>query len=203
MRGTYSFFRAIFRAIFSGVYRWNVIGRENIPDGEGIILCANHISNWDPMLLGGGIERQVHFMAKEEIFKVPVLSALVRDFGAFPVKRGAGDRQAIRKSMELLKEGKVLGIFPEGTRGKPGEMRKVLPGAAMIALKSGARIVPVAIIGPYKVFKPVTIIYGSPVDLSAAIVGKDSSERMQYAAEFIQSEIQKLMQVHKDGIRIR
>ncbi|AMA74741.1 lysophospholipid acyltransferase family protein [Aneurinibacillus thermoaerophilus] len=195
----YPFFRSLFRGIFASVYRWRVIGRENIPDGEGIVLCANHISNWDPVLLGCGIERQVHFMAKQELFKVPVLSWLIRNFGAFPVKRGAGDRQAIRKSLEVVNQGKVLGIFPEGRRNRAGagDVGKVLPGAAMIALKAGVRVVPVAIIGPYRLFRPITIIYGKPIDIVAEVAGKESGERTQYAAEVIRREIQALMDIHK------
>jgi 1-acyl-sn-glycerol-3-phosphate acyltransferase len=197
---TYPFFRAIFRSIYRGIFRWRVIGRENIPDGEGLILCANHISNWDPPLLGCGIERQVHFMAKEELFKIPVLSALLTSFGAFPVKRGAGDRQAIRKSLELVKEKKVLGIFPEGRRNRTGEatVGKVLPGAAMIALKAGVRVVPVAILGPYRLFRPITIVYGKPIDIMAAVAEQEGAARTQYAAELIQREIQALLDIHKN-----
>jgi len=196
---TYPFFRAIFRGIFAGLYRWRVIGQENIPDGEGLVLCANHISNWDPILLGCGTHRQVHFMAKAELFRIPVISWLITDFGTFPVKRGGGDRQAIRKSLEIVDEGKVLGIFPEGRRNRSGDgtVGKMLPGAAMIALKSKARVVPVAIIGPYRLFGRVTIIYGKPIDLNEAVAGKENAERTQYAAEIIQHEIQKLLDIHK------
>ncbi|MBN6188576.1 1-acyl-sn-glycerol-3-phosphate acyltransferase [Aneurinibacillus sp. BA2021] len=196
---TYPFFRAIFRGIFRGVYRWRVVGRENIPDDEGLVLCANHISNWDPILLGCGIERQVHFMAKAELFRIPGIAALITDFGTFPVKRGASDRQAIRRALEIVKEGKVLGIFPEGRRNRTGQpvMGTALPGAAMIALKSDAPIVPVAILGPYRLFGGVTIVYGKPVDLKAAVEGKGNAERTQAAADIIQHEIQKLLDIHK------
>ncbi|MFT9847541.1 lysophospholipid acyltransferase family protein [Aneurinibacillus sp. REN35] len=196
---TYPFFRRIFRGIFGGLYRWQVIGRENIPDGEGLVLCANHVSNWDPLLLGCGIERQVHFMAKAELFRIPGIAALITDFGTFPIKRGASDRQAIRKALEIVQEGKVLGIFPEGKRNRTGEpvMGTALPGAAMIALKSGARIIPVAIMGPYRLFSGIKIIYGEPVDLKAAVEGKGNAERTQAAAEIIQQEIQKLLDIHK------
>ncbi|WP_027417469.1 lysophospholipid acyltransferase family protein [Aneurinibacillus terranovensis] len=188
----YRLFRSFFRFIFIVFYRWNVIGRENVPQEEGIVLCCNHISNWDPMLLGSGIERQVHFMAKEEIFKVPIVGRLVRAFGSFPIKRGAGDRQAIRRSLEIVEEGKVLGIFPEGSRSKTGKPGKALPGAAMIALKTKVRIVPVFIKGPYRLFRPITIIYGRPVDLNDLVVGKSSAERTDSAAEIIMQEIKKL-----------
>lgn len=199
---TYPFFRGLFRGIFKGFYRWKVIGQENIPDGEGLVLCANHISNWDPVLLGCGIERQVHFMAKAELFRIPVISSLIKDFGTYPVKRGAGDRQAIRTSLELAKQGKVLGIFPEGKRNRTsqGNVGNILPGAAMIALKSGVRVVPVAIIGPYRLFRSVTIIYGQPIDLTAAVSGKETAERTQAAAEIIRSEIQKILDIHKPQV---
>ncbi|WCK56062.1 lysophospholipid acyltransferase family protein [Aneurinibacillus sp. Ricciae_BoGa-3] len=191
----YRFFRAIFRFIFAVFYRWNVVGRENIPDG-GVVLCCNHISNWDPMLLGSGIERQVHFMAKEELFKIPVVSQLVTAFGTFPIKRGTGDRRAIRRALELAKDNRVLGIFPEGTRSKTGEPGKALPGAALIALKSGAQVVPVYIKGPYKIFRPITIIYGQPFDLNERVMGKNNAERLDNAADIIMQEIKCLKQIH-------
>jgi 1-acyl-sn-glycerol-3-phosphate acyltransferase len=191
----YRFFRAIFRFIFIFFYRWNVRGRENIPDG-GIVLCCNHISNWDPMLLGGGIERQVHFMAKEELFRIPVVSQLVTAFGTFPIKRGSGDRQAIRRAIELAKDNRVLGIFPEGTRSKTGELGKAMPGAALIALKSGAQVVPVYIKGPYKIFHSITITYGQPFDLNERVMGKNNAERLDSAADIIMQEIKMLRQIH-------
>lgn len=199
--GVYTFWRTVARAILAGAYRWRVIGRGNVPDGEPLVLCCNHISNWDPIVLGSGLERQVFFMAKEELFKIPIIGKLTVECGAFPVKRGSGDRQAIRRALELLDGGHAIGIFPEGTRNTKadGTVHEVLPGAALIALKSKARVVPVAIMGPYRLFRPVTIIYGAPFDLTGKITGESNAERMQQAATIIQREIQALLDIHKNA----
>lgn len=198
----YRLFRSFFRAIFSFAYRWQVIGREHIPKEGPVILCANHISLWDPPLLGSGIERQVCFMAKEELFRIPVLSWFITQFGAFPVKRGAGDRAAIRSTLHILEQGKVLGIFPEGSRSKTGQIGQGQGGAAMFALKSQAEVVPVAIIGPYRLFRPITIIYGKPIDLSAYREAKTNSETVKSVTELIMAEIRSLHEQHRSSASV-
>lgn len=198
----YRLFRSLFRAIFSFAFRWQVIGREHIPKEGPVILCANHISLWDPPLLGSGIERQVCFMAKEELFRIPVLSYLITQFGAFPVKRGAGDRAAIRSTLKILEEGKILGIFPEGSRSKTGEIGQGLSGAAMFALKSEAQVVPVAIIGPYRLFRPVRIVYGTPIDLSSYREGKTNAETLKKVTDLIMGEIKSLYNQHRSSASV-
>lgn len=193
----YRIFRGFFRAIFSLVFRWQVIGRDHIPKEGPVILCANHISLWDPPLLGSGIERQVFFMAKEELFRIPLISFLITKFGAFPVKRGAGDRAAIRSTLKLLEEGKIFGIFPEGTRSKNGEIGEGMTGVAMFALKSQAQVIPVAIIGPYRLFHRVKIVYGKPIDLTALREAKSSSETLKETTDLIMAEIKKLHGAHR------
>ncbi|MGG0936042.1 lysophospholipid acyltransferase family protein [Brevibacillus centrosporus] len=193
----YRTFRGFFRIIFSLVFRWQVIGREHIPKEGPVILCCNHISLWDPPLLGSGIERMVNFMAKEELFRVPVIGFLIAKFGAFPVKRGAGDRSAIRTTLKLLEDGKILGIFPEGTRSKTGELGEAMPGSAMFALKSQAQVIPVAIIGPYRMFRPIKIVYGEPIDLTTLREAKSSADTLKETSELIMTHIQKLRDQHR------
>ncbi|WP_429840945.1 lysophospholipid acyltransferase family protein [Brevibacillus sp. FIR094] len=192
----YRLFRGFFRIIFSLVYRWQVIGREHIPKEGPVILCANHISLWDPPLLGSGIERQVHFMAKEELFKIPIISFLITKFGAFPVKRGAGDRAAIRTTLKLLEDGKIFGIFPEGTRSKTGEPGEAMSGVAMFALKSEAAVIPVAIIGPYRPFRSIKIVYGKPIDLTQLREVKSSADTLKEASDLIMEHIKQLRNQH-------
>lgn len=193
----YRIFRGFFRIIFSLVFRWQVIGREHIPKEGPVILCANHISLWDPPLLGSGIERMVNFMAKEELFRIPVIGFLITKFGAFPVKRGAGERAAIRTTLKLLEEGKVLGIFPEGTRSKTGEVGEGMPGTAMFALKSQATVIPVAIIGPYRPFRPIKIVYGDPLDLTDLREARSSADTLQQATDLIMQRIRELRDQHR------
>jgi 1-acyl-sn-glycerol-3-phosphate acyltransferase len=141
-------------------------------------------------------------MAKEELFRIPVLSYLITQFGAFPVKRGAGDRAAIRSTLKILEEGKILGIFPEGSRSKTGEIGQGLSGAAMFALKSEAQVVPVAIIGPYRLFRPVRIVYGKPIDLSSYREGKTNAETLKKVTDLIMDEIKSLYNQHRSSASV-
>ncbi|WP_426453538.1 lysophospholipid acyltransferase family protein [Paenibacillus sp. S-38] len=189
----YRFFRSLFRVIFRILFRLRAEGMENIPRSGPVILCANHTSNGDPPLLGCLMERKVHYMAKAELFEVPVLSYILPRIAAFPVKRGGVSKESIRLSLDLLKEGNVLGIFPEGTRSNAGGMGK--KGAASLALKSGATVIPAAIVGGYKVFRPMKVVYGPPVDLSE--FAGSGSEGLEQATEKIMTTIRAMVKQHE------
>lgn len=190
----YIFFRFCFRIIFKIFFRLEAKGIKNIPDKGAVILCSNHISLWDPPVVGTPLERKVHFMAKAELFKVPVLGQIIKRIGAFPVKRGGVSKESIKSTLLLLRNGEVLGIFPEGSRkNKEGAGKK---GAASFALKSNAVVVPVAIIGKYKLFQKMKVVYGKPVDLDS-IKTEESAERINQATELIMSSIQELKQSHR------
>jgi 1-acyl-sn-glycerol-3-phosphate acyltransferase len=133
-------------------------------------------------------------MAKEELFSVPVLGKIVGRLHAFPVKRGMSDREALRKGLGVLKDGNVLGLFPEGTRSKTGELGKGLAGAGFFALRTNAAVVPCAIIGPYKKFSRLKVVYGKPIDLSDLRKNKGTAEQ---ATELIMDEIRKLINEYK------
>lgn len=194
----YRIFRRMFYILFRLFYRWEVVGLENIPPKGPVILCSNHISLMDPPLVGSAFfHRQVYFMAKEELFHIPVISFLLRKFGAFPVKRELSDRRAIRTALQVLKDEQILGIFPEGTRSRTGKLGKGNSGVALFALRSDALVIPVAVIGPYRLFGRLKVVYGSPVDLSQFKEDKESGgELFQKATEKIMSEIQKLLDAH-------
>jgi len=128
-------------------------------------------------------------MAKEELFKIPVFGSLIRSFGAFPVKRGGVSKDAIKSAINLLKEGNVMGIFPEGTRNSQAGAAK--KGTAMIALRSGAAIVPVAIIGNYKPFSKIIVHYGEPVDLTA-FIDQSSPDMLEQVTDAIMGRIREL-----------
>ncbi len=161
----YGFVKFVVNRFLRMRYSVQVIGSENFPMSGGVLLCSNHISNWDPPLVGVNTSRPVHFMAKEELFRKFFLRKLFTSLHAFPVKRKAKDTSALRTSLKLLEDGHVLGIFPEGTRSKDSTLGKGRVGAGYFALKSNAQVVPCAIIGPYKAFKPVKLIYGKPIDM--------------------------------------
>lgn len=176
----YNFLCLLLGAVFSIFFRWKVTGAENIPAAGGVIIAANHVSLWDPPVLGTAIPRRIHFMAKEELFTNPVFRWLITKLGAFPVKRGIADRTAIRTALSLLENGSVLGLFPEGTRSKTGVLGAPEPGLAMLAIKAGVPVVPAAIIGTNKVlrdghvFPQFRVIFGKPLFLARDTAGKDS-----------------------------
>ncbi|URN94143.1 MAG: 1-acyl-sn-glycerol-3-phosphate acyltransferase [Candidatus Pristimantibacillus lignocellulolyticus] len=162
---SYKIFRAILRFIYRILFRINAVGTENIPAEGAVIIATNHTSLLDPPAVGILIKRQVRFMAKEELFKIPVLGMLIRSFGAYPVKRGGVSIDAIKSSINLLKTGDVMGVFPEGTRKKGDDGTGAKKGTAMIALRSKATVIPAAIVGDYRLFRKTTITYGKPVDI--------------------------------------
>jgi 1-acyl-sn-glycerol-3-phosphate acyltransferase len=190
----YPFGRALCSGILSPIYQFKVIGKENFPTDGGVLLCSNHISNLDPPTVGIAAPRQVHFMAKEELFSAPVLGKILPHINAFPVKRGMSDREALRKGLSILKEGKVLGLFPEGTRSETGELGKGLAGAGFFALRSKAQIVPCAVIGPYKPFKRLKVVFGKPIEFDDYRKNKVSAEE---ATDIIMNEIGQLIRTYK------
>ncbi len=107
----YSFAKGIVKGVLTPFYRIQTIGIEQFPKEGGVLLCANHISNLDPPVIGITAPRPIRFMAKEELFRAPVVKTLVKSLHAFPVKRGMNDRQALRTGLEVLKQGEVLGSF--------------------------------------------------------------------------------------------
>jgi 1-acyl-sn-glycerol-3-phosphate acyltransferase len=190
----YSFVRAVVSGVLKPYYKIETIGLENLPKEGGVLLCTNHIDNLDPPVVGITATRPVYFMAKEELFSVPILGKLVPHLNAFPVKRGMSDREALRKGLNILKEGKVLGLFPEGTRSKDGELQKGLAGAGFFALRTEAKVVPCAIIGPYKSMHPLTVVYGKPIPMDELRSSKASAEE---ATGVIMNAIKQLIDEYK------
>lgn len=176
------------------LYRIKVVGKENFPKEGGVLLCSNHIDNLDPPVVGITCPRPVHFMAKEELFEVPILKGLLPKVNAFPVKRGMSDRQAMRQALSLLREGSVVGLFPEGTRSQDGELQEGLAGAGFFALRGNATVMPCAIIGPYKPLKSIKVVYGKPIDMASYRERKASPEEV---TKVIMGEIRKLIEANK------
>lgn len=174
----YAFGKALVKTALSPLYRFEIIGAENFPKEGGILLCANHIHALDPPVVGMTAPRTVHFMAKEELFKLPVLGPLLPQINAFPVKRGMSDREALRMALKILKGGDVVGLFPEGTRSTDGVLKKGLSGAGFFALRGNADVVPCAIIGPYKMFRKVKVVYGEPLRMEPFRERKASADEV-------------------------
>lgn len=145
------------RAVLSVVGRWKVTGRERIPGGP-LMVVSNHLSNADPPILGAAIaRRRIRFMAKIELFKYP-FGVVPRLYDAFPVRRFEADLAALLNAERILKRGGVLGMFPEGTRSRSGMIGKPHPGTALIALRSGATVLPCAIVGTEQLSKPLNLL---------------------------------------------
>lgn len=179
----------LFTVILYPLYRIKVIGKKNIPKEGPVIICSNHISNLDPPVVGITSGRNIHFMAKEELFKNKFFGKILRNVNAFPVKRGMKDRNALRGGLKILEENETLGLFPEGTRSKTGEVGQGLAGAGFFALRSEAWIVPCAIIGPYKPFKRLWVVYGEPIDMSSY---RENKATARETTDMIMKEIEKL-----------
>jgi len=153
--------RIIVRILLLLLTRCQVRGKENIPSQGPLLVVANHLNLADSPLLGVSLGRKLIFMAKKQLFRFKVIGYFVRGFGAFPVHRGQLDRKALRRANQVLAEGLVLVMFPEGMRSLHGQLQPAFYGSALIALRSGAPILPVGLIGTEKI-KGVTWLLRRP-----------------------------------------
>jgi 1-acyl-sn-glycerol-3-phosphate acyltransferase len=146
-----------------------VYGSDRVPLTGGLVITANHFSWIDPPALGAASPRTLYMMAKVEAHRVPGLGELMRSFGAFPVRRGESDREAVRTMRQIVREGNALGMFAEGTRQRRGVPGRVQPGSAMVALTEDVPVIPVAIHGSQRWrlgnFAPVSVAWGRPMML--------------------------------------
>jgi 1-acyl-sn-glycerol-3-phosphate acyltransferase len=193
----YRFIGLISWPLVMGLYRLRARGLEHLPEG-GFVLAANHTSNFDPWPLGLPLwpRRQLRFMAKAELFN-PLLSPLLRAGGAFKVRRGEGDIDAMRTATELVKDGEIVVMFPEGTRRRKGLRKKHVArahtGAARIALAAGAPLVPAAISGTDRLSRlgPLRVVYGEPLDLSD-LDGLETKRAAEAATDRLMARIEEL-----------
>ena len=136
--------------LFRFLFRGSTQGLEHVPREGPLVVASNHGSHLDPPLLGHALGRPVAFMAKAELFAIPLLGAVIRACGAYPVRRGASDREAIRTATAKLEQGWATGVFLDGTRQANGRVNNPLPGAALLAARSGAPLLPVAIVNSHR-----------------------------------------------------
>ena len=159
--------------IYKLIFRGNLIGRENIPQKGSFILVSNHGSLLDPPLLGHAIGRNISFMAKSELFRIPFLGFIIKSCGAYPVKRGIVDKKTINIACEKLSNNNSIGIFIDGTRQKDGLVNKPKQGAALLSFKNQKMLLPVAIINSHRLvrlnffipsFSKIVIKVGKPIN---------------------------------------
>jgi 1-acyl-sn-glycerol-3-phosphate acyltransferase len=175
---------------------------ENIDNYRGpIIIAANHVSYLDPIIVGISVKRPINFIAKKEVFDVPILGYILRKLGVIPVDKKNTNPTSIKKTITLLKEGHILGIFPEGTRSLDGKLLKLNSGIIKIALQTNAPIIPIGINGTFDIYPPhakipvffkrknIYVHFGKPIHL-------DSSKRKD--AEYLEESLQKIEQEIKE-----
>lgn len=189
----YKVVKGSIRFLLSLVYRVEIEGKEHIPKEGKSIVSSNHFSLMDPILIGAFLPRKINYMAKEELFSNKLFSQILNKLGVFPVKRKGADIGAIKSALRILNHGEIFGIFPEGTRSKSGEILKAKPGLAMIAIKAQSPIIPMAIIGNYKLFSKIKIIIGEPINLFNYYGKKISTEEYQKLSQDILNTIKRLM----------
>jgi len=186
------------------MFRLEAVGVENIPASGPVLMVSNHSSVLDPPLIGGASDRQLTYLAKAELFEIPLFGALIRGLDARPIRREGADPGALRTARHVLEEGGALLVFPEGTRGDEGDIRPAKPGAGLLAVSSGAAVVPVYIKGSGQAWprgrslpRPakVTVTFGKPLRFEPAR-GADRKAQYELASREMMDAISRL----RDGI---
>lgn len=186
-RATQAFVRFLFLLIF-----WpTVIGEEKMPKEGPIVLCANHQSMLDPVFIAIYSKRPIHFMAKKHLFSFAPFGALLRKVGVFPVDRGGADIRALKTALQILKEEKVLGLFPEGTRVDEIRLDNFKEGVAVIAQRGHANIMPVRIRSTYRPFSRVYVEFRDLIDTKELTAGLSKDEATQLVTKTIFESIYK------------
>jgi 1-acyl-sn-glycerol-3-phosphate acyltransferase len=199
----YQLVAAIVKPVLRAWFRTRVEGAEHIPAEGGAILVANHCSNADPLLAALATGRPVYYMSKAELFKGP-FGTVLHAIRQFPVRRGGADREALHAAASLIERGKMLGLFPEGTRGTGG-FDVLHPGLAWIVLRTAAPVIPVALVGSDRIRRPlgwlpfaspVRLVIGPPLDFPAPAAGRTARRE---ATEQLRVTLQEFMTGARDG----
>ncbi len=203
MNIVYDLTHALFFVLFKFLFRYKVVGRENVPKEGPVILASNHASYLDPPFIGTGLWRRVNFVAKEELFNRPWKRFILTRWKAIPVRRERLDKGTLKAILDRLKAGEVVGLFPEGTRSPDGDLLPGKSGIGMIVAMAGAPVVPVYIRGSLRTlskqekrlkFVPITVTYGAPVEF-AGLEGEAGHDRYRRIADDIMARIEGLRQV--------
>ncbi|MCR5637202.1 MAG: 1-acyl-sn-glycerol-3-phosphate acyltransferase [Clostridiales bacterium] len=199
----YRFMRGLVKPLLKLLYRYRIKGAENLPSEGKCILCPNHLHAFDPAFIIVSLKRQVCFMAKAELFKNRFLGFLLKRLGAFPVVRGAGDGKALEEAERILNSDKVFGIFIEGSRSKTGELLRPRAGAALMAYKTGAPVVPCCITpqkGKLKLFSKTLVTYGKPITTQELGFVEGVPAELRNASRLIMEKITEMRQEHLEEL---
>ncbi len=187
----YAFCCALLRGALCGIFRIKVYGEENLPESGPLMVCANHISMWDPPIVSVCLKKiQVHYMAKKELFRVPIVGTLIRALGAYPVQRGVNDLRAIKTTIQYLKDGDCIGIFPQGTRCKGVDPRTctVKGGVGMCAYHAKCDVLPIAIVTKQRkmrFFRRTILAIGKPIAYAELGMTDGDKEQFEQASRLI------------------
>ena len=190
----YAFLKGLLSGLLKLIYNLRVSGQENVPaDGAYVVVC-NHISLGDVIVLGVACKRQIHFMAKKELFKIPLLSGLIKALGAFPVDRKGNPAAAVKTSIRHLKDGRLVGMFPQGTRSRniSVEDTEFKTGAAFAAYKSQSGIIPAFIKTKnqkFRFFARTDITFGSPIPFEALGFSEGGRDELDNATQIIKDAV--------------
>ncbi|WP_027882232.1 lysophospholipid acyltransferase family protein [Meiothermus rufus] len=197
--GVYTVAKAMARVLLQALFGLRVEGAEKIPLEGPVILASNHMSFLDPVVMGVACPRVVSYMSRDDVFKYPILHWLLPRLYAIPVARGTGDLAAIKAAIRVLKSGMAFGIFPEGRRSRTGHIEPFKIGTAAIALRTGARIVPAAIIGSDKAWpvggwprlrRPIRVVFGDPIELPP---GKTDHQTLEEVTRQLEAAVTALL----------
>ncbi|MGH8022460.1 MAG: lysophospholipid acyltransferase family protein [Limisphaerales bacterium] len=189
-----------FRLIFATYFRWRVIGADNVPKTGGVILAANHVSYLDPPLVGAGLRRLINYLARQSLFRFPLVGRLLRSWHSVPVDREGGGARGLKIILDRLLGGAGIILFPEGTRSHDGKLQPAQPGIGLVVIKSEAPVVPVRIFGTYEAWgrnktfprpRRITLRYGHPMGFETlrAEARQCSKERLKAIYQEIADEI--------------
>lgn len=180
----------LFRLSFRLVWRCRVVGRDRVPPHGALLFAANHASFADPPLVGSSVPRPMYFMAKEELFQVPIFGWLIRHVNAFPIRRKEGDVGAFRTAQRILAAGGAMIMFPEGRRQKGGVFGKPKAGLGLLAVKTGTPVVPVYVHNTHRLwrFPRLTVVFGTPLAAAPGDTADIFSQRIMDAIRRLKEE---------------
>ena len=196
--------RIIVTPIYRLLFRFRITGRENIPKEGGLILCANHISNHDPLVVGISSPRNLHFLAKEELYRYKIFRPLMRGLKVIPVNRDKPSMDTLKQVIKVLKEGNTVGIFMQGRRRRKSlsepEMGDYKAGVALFAIKSQVPVVPIYLQSRYLPFSKVIVSIGEPISFEEYHGKRVKTEELNEAATKIMAAIERLGEANEDNI---
>ena len=208
MRFHYHFLHIIARPLLKSLFRFQVFGAGSVPSTGGVLLMSNHASYVDPVFMGAAVDRNLYYMARSTLFRPGLIGWFLLNMNAFPVHLGVLDRRAVRRALQLLEDGNLLLIFPEGTRSVDGTLGKPQAGVGLIAYKTTASVVPVFLSGTHKALPrgakmlklaKIMVSFGSPIDMEYYRERKASRETYVEIGEEVMVEIGKMKSRLEDG----